>query len=90
MEDFILGIITCVALSAYTYMLVSFIKWWLANYSTSVVFNSDTNSVTCKKCGRCVYSSLSNVMEMKKCPWCKRKIKGICFERNAQEDDVTA
>lgn len=90
MEDFILGIITGVALSAYTYMIVSFIKWWLANYSTSVVFNSDTDAVTCKKCGHTMYihSGASNVMEIKKCPWCKRKIKGLRIERNAQEDDL--
>lgn len=90
MEDFILGIITGVALSAYTYMIVSFIKWWLANYSTSVVFNSDTGTVTCKKCGEAIdiYGGVSNVMKIKKCPWCKRKIKGVCIERKAQEDDL--
>lgn len=88
MLEFILGIIIGILLTAYTYWIVSFIKWACTELSTSVVFNSDTNSVTCKKCGLCIYSGVSNVMEMKKCPWCKRKIKGVCIERNVQEDDL--
>lgn len=90
MEDFILGIITGVLLSAYTYWSVSFIKWACTELSTSVVFNSDTDAVTCKKCSHTmyIYGGVSNVMEIKKCPWCKRKIKGVCIERNAQEDDL--
>lgn len=89
MLEFIFGIIIGILLTAYTYLIVSFIKWARTELSTSVVFNSDTNSVTCKKCGKCIYSGLSNVMEMKKCPWCNRKIKGVCIERNAQEDSLT-
>lgn len=90
MEDLILGIITGVILSVYTYWVVSFIKFELTECSTSVVFNSDNGTVTCKKCRESIdiYDSVSNVMEMKKCPWCRRKIKGVCIERKAQEDDL--
>ena len=90
MENFIIGIIAGVALSIYTYWIVSFIKYARTEFSTSFVFNSDTDAVTCKKCGHTMYihSGTSDVMEIKKCPWCKRKIKGVCIERNAQEDDL--
>ena len=89
MLEFIFGIIIGILLTAYTYLIVSFIKWARTELSTSVVFNSDTDAVTCKKCGMRIYSDMFTVTEMKKCPWCKRKIKGVCFERNAQEDSLT-